>query len=143
LSVQFWSSLIISLSLSHTLGYLEFSWSTLGGCGILGFWSKKAKEEQESARGHRDQQLHQIFLQVPSCMYVFLTSFGMHGICMWFSVMICHWHGGLPGLTVDLPSLAISWIAMVIVGLFHFFFWLVLMFPLAWVELLVWKPFFV
>ena len=23
-------------------------------------------------------------LQVLSCMYVFLTSFGMHGICMWF-----------------------------------------------------------
>jgi len=44
-------------SLSHTLGYLEFSWSTLGGCDILGFWSKKAKEEQESVREHRDQQL--------------------------------------------------------------------------------------
>jgi len=22
-------------------------------------------------------------LQVPSCMYDFLASFGMHGICMW------------------------------------------------------------
>ena len=50
----------------------------------LDIWSKKEKEEKESARGHRDQRLHQIFLQVPSCMYVFLTSFGMHGICMWF-----------------------------------------------------------
>ena len=46
-----------------------------------------------------------------------------------FLVMICHWHGGFPGLTVDLPSLSISWIAMVIVGLFLCFFWLVLMFP--------------
>ena len=27
---------LFSLSLSHTLGGLEFSWSTLGGCGILG-----------------------------------------------------------------------------------------------------------
>jgi len=44
-------------SLSHTLGYIEFTWSTLGGCGILIFWSKKGKEEQESTRGHRDQQL--------------------------------------------------------------------------------------
>ena len=41
-SVQFWSSLII-LSLSHTLGYLEFSWSTLGGCGILGFLEQEGK----------------------------------------------------------------------------------------------------
>jgi len=49
-------------SLSHTLGYLEFSWSTLGECGMLGFLSNKAKEGQESARGHRDQQLQQIFL---------------------------------------------------------------------------------
>ena len=28
-------------------------------------------------------------------------------------VMICHWHEGLPGLIVDLASLAISWITMV------------------------------
>ena len=55
-SVDFWSSLI-SISLSHTLGYLEFSWSTLGECGYLVIWSKNAKEEEESASGHRDQQL--------------------------------------------------------------------------------------
>ena len=30
-------ALPFSLSPSHTLGYLDFSWSTLGGCGILGF----------------------------------------------------------------------------------------------------------
>ena len=53
------------------------------GVTYLGYWSKKAKEELESAR-HRDQQLHQICLQVPSCMYVSFTSFGMHGTCMWF-----------------------------------------------------------
>jgi len=39
-------------SLSRTLGDLEFSWSTLGGHGILGFWSKKVKEEQEITRWH-------------------------------------------------------------------------------------------
>ena len=43
-----------SLSLSHTLGYLEFSWSTLGECGYLVIWSKNEKEEQESIGGHRD-----------------------------------------------------------------------------------------
>jgi len=29
-------------------------------------------------------------------------------------VMICHWNGGLPGLTVDFHSLAISLIVMVL-----------------------------
>ena len=32
-----------SLPLPHTLGYLEFSWSTLGGCGILGVLEKEGK----------------------------------------------------------------------------------------------------
>ena len=39
---SFWSSLI-TLSFSLTLGYLEFSWSTLGGCGILGFLEQEGK----------------------------------------------------------------------------------------------------
>ena len=30
-------------SLSHTLGYLEFYWSIVGGCGILGFLEKEGK----------------------------------------------------------------------------------------------------
>jgi len=30
-------------SLSHTLGDLDFSWSTLGGCGILGFLEREGK----------------------------------------------------------------------------------------------------
>ena len=46
---------LIILSLYHTLGNLDFSWSTLGECGILGLWNKKGKEESESARGCRDQ----------------------------------------------------------------------------------------
>ena len=47
-------------------------------------------------------------------------------------VMICHMHGGFPGLTVVFPSLSISWITMVIVGLFSLIvFWLVFMIPLA------------
>jgi len=31
------------LSLSHTLGDLEFPWSTVGGCGILGFLEQEGK----------------------------------------------------------------------------------------------------
>ena len=36
---------LFSFFLSHTLRYLEFSWSTLGEYGYLVIWSKKAKEE--------------------------------------------------------------------------------------------------
>ena len=54
------------------------------GVAYLDTWRKKAKEEKESSGGHQDQQLHQVCLQVLSCMYVFFTSFGMHGIGMWF-----------------------------------------------------------
>jgi len=51
--------------------------------------------------------------------------------------MICHWHEGLPGLKKDLPSLAISWIAMEIMGLFPCFVLVGSHVSLAWVELLV------
>ena len=56
-----------------------------------------------------------------------------------FLVMICHWHGGFSGLTLDLSSLAISGIATVL--WVHFFVFLVgshVSFSLtAWVKLLV------
>ena len=51
-------SSVLELSLSLSLEHLEFSQNTLEDYGILGISSKKAKEKQESARGHRDQQLH-------------------------------------------------------------------------------------
>lgn len=38
-----------------------------------------------------------------------------------FLVMIYHWHGGIPGLMVDLLSLAIFWITMVLWVSFLFF----------------------
>jgi len=45
----------LSLSYSWTLRvFLEHSWRSVV---YLELWSKKAKEEQESTRGHRDQQL--------------------------------------------------------------------------------------
>ena len=37
-------SLSLSLPLSHTLGYLDFSCSTLHGCDILGFLEQEGKE---------------------------------------------------------------------------------------------------
>ena len=40
---QFSFGALSLFSLSHTLGHLEFSWSTLGGCGILGFLEQEGK----------------------------------------------------------------------------------------------------
>ena len=90
----------------------------------LDSWIIKAKVEQESARGHRDQQLQQDFLQVPSCMRVFLTSFGMHDICMWIIGHDLSLAWRIAWIDNGSP-----WIAMEIVGLFPYFLWLVLMFP--------------
>ena len=96
----------------------------------LDSWSKKENEEQESKRRHWHQQLHQILLHVLSCMYDFFTSFGMHGTCMWFLGYDLSLAWMMAGIDSGLPSLSISWIAMVIVGLLSLlFFWLVLIFP--------------
>ena len=81
-SVQFWSSLsILSLSYSWTL---RVSWSTLGG--VWHTWSFGPRRQRKSKKSQHDIEINsynEFFLQVPSCMYIFLTSFGMHGTCMW------------------------------------------------------------
>ena len=63
------------------------------------------------------------FLQVPSCMYDFLASFSCMAYACGLLVIIFHWHGGMPGLIMDLLSLLISWIAMVLWVLLFFFGW--------------------
>ena len=117
----------LSLILLNTQIFLE---ELLVGVEYLYSWSKKAKEEQESTRGHQDQQLHHIFLQVTSCMYVSFITLYMHGIWMWFigSDMSLAWR--MVEIDSGFPSLSISQIAMVTLGLFSLLcFWLVLMFP--------------
>ena len=58
---QFSFRVLSLFSLSHTLGDLEFPWSTLGGYDMYS-WRNKVKEEQESARGQWDQQLQRDLL---------------------------------------------------------------------------------
>ena len=57
-----------SLSLSHTLGHLEFSWNTLA----------LEQETQRRQEETRIKQLQQASLQVSTCMCIFLTRFRMH-----------------------------------------------------------------
>jgi len=56
-------------------------------------------------------------LQVASFMYDFFTSFGMHGTCMWFLGYDLSLAWRMVGIDSGFPSLDISWIAMVIMGL--------------------------
>lgn len=76
------------LELSHflsprTLGYLEFSSSTLGGCGILRFLKQEGKGRIGKHKKALASATTSDFLAViPSCMYDFFTSLAMHGICV-------------------------------------------------------------
>jgi len=65
-------------TLSHTLGDLEFYWSTLGGCGILGFLEKEGKRRVGKCKKASTSTATLDCFQVPNCMYDFLTNFGMH-----------------------------------------------------------------
>lgn len=71
-----------------------------------------------------------------ACMFFSLVLECMsHAYGLW--VMICHWHGEFPRLTMDFPSLAVSWIFMVIGYLFSFFVLVGFHVSLALVESLV------
>jgi len=50
-------------SLFNTLGQLDFSWSTLRECGILGVLEKEGKEEKETAKGYQDQHLQYVLIE--------------------------------------------------------------------------------
>jgi len=110
-----------SLSLSHFLGHLEFSWITLGEYGIPGCLEKEGKGRE----GKRKSTLGSTSTRSFSCRYRVACMFSsLVFACMAYAcgllVMICHWHGGFHGLTVDLPSLAISEIGVNFLFLFFF-----------------------
>ena len=126
-SVSFFVSSVLELSfysLSLILLDTQSSWSTLGECGILGCLGKEGKERE----GKHKRKLGSTTTMGFSCRYRVACMFSSLVLaCMayacGFLVMICHWHGGLLGLTVDLPSLTISWITMML--WVHFFVFLV------------------
>lgn len=110
--MAFVSSLMaLSLLFSHTLWHLEYSWSTLA---YIGF-GERGQRKARKCKGKVGSTTTTRFL----CRYrvariiSFLVLACMAHACG-FLVMIFHWHGGLPRLTLVLPSLAISWIAMVL-----------------------------
>jgi len=72
---------ILSLSYSCTLRvFLEHS------CRILvcfGFGERRQRKCKKAQGDNGINKYNGFSLQVPNCMYDFLASFGMHGICMW------------------------------------------------------------
>jgi len=104
---QFGFGALSFFSPSHTLVYLEFSWSTLGGCGILGFLEHEGNEKEEKHKRTSGLAATTIF----SCRYHVTCMFSSRLFpCMAYAcgllVMIYHWHGGLPVLTVDCLALS-------------------------------------
>jgi hypothetical protein len=112
-------SLSLSLSYSWTLRvFLEHSWRSVAYLDLEQEGKGRAGKHKRTSGSTTTTGF---FLQVPSCMYDFLLVLACMAYACGFLVMICHWHGGFPGLTVVFPSLSISWIAMVL-WVFSFFF---------------------
>jgi len=129
-----WSSLLFSLSYSWTLRvFFEHSWRVWNTWSFLARRKRKSKKVQE---GIGINNKNGFCLELLSCMYVFLTSFGMHGTCIWFMGHDLSLTWKIFGLIVHFTSLAISWIAMLL-WVYFFVYQLVLMFPLSWVEVIV------
>jgi len=77
-------ALIFYLSLSHTLRHLELflenSWRSVA---YLGFGVRRQRKRRKAQEDIEINNYNRFFLQIPSYTYDFLTTFGMHGICMW------------------------------------------------------------
>ena len=124
LSVQFWNShflLTLSISLSYSWKLRVFL-STLEG--VWHTWSFGATRKRKRRKAQEDIGINNydvFFLQVLRSIYVFFTSFGMHGICMWFVDCDLSWAWRVVGIDSGLPSFSISLIAMVIMDFFSLF----------------------
>lgn len=126
---SFRALIFCSLSYSWTLRvFLEPSWRSVAYLGL----EREGTRKREKAQEDIGINIYcKFFLQVPSCMYGFIASFGMHGTCMWF-------------LSYDMSlTWRIPWIdgrfsqpfhflnIHGVVGVFPFVFQLVLTFPMV------------
>lgn len=74
-------STLSSLSYYCTLRvFLEHSWSIVA---YLGIGVRKERKSRKAQGDNGINNYNMFSLQVPSCIYDFLASFGIHGICMW------------------------------------------------------------
>lgn len=81
--ISFIALILFSLSPSYSWTFkvfLEHSWRVWHTCMVRERRQRKSRKAQEDIE---NGSYNKFCLQVSSCMYVFLTSFCMHGICMW------------------------------------------------------------
>lgn len=126
--MAFFSSFLeLSLSLCYPSLILldaKFSWSTFGR--VWHTWDLE-QEGKGRARKHKRTSISKTTTNF-SCWYRFacmisLLVLAWMVIASGFLVMVYHWQGRFAGLTVVLPSLAISQIAMVLWVLLLFSSW--------------------
>ena len=86
----------------------------------FGFGARRKRKIRKAQEDNEINNYSGFCLQLLSFMYGSLTIF-RHAFG--YLVMICQFHGGLHGLTVVFPSLAISWIAMLLWVLLLFSGW--------------------
>lgn len=105
------------ISFSHTLVHLEKHWSIFGAClehsSFHQNWRNKEKESKKVKGDNGIDYYSGFSLQVPSCMYDFHASFGMHGICMCLFGYDLSLAQRIAQIDSDFRSLVISQIAMV------------------------------
>ena len=77
-------SLSLSYILSHSLGHKVFFENSWWSVVYLGFGSRRQRKSRKAKEDSGINNYNGFCLQVPSCMYDFLASFGMHGTCMSF-----------------------------------------------------------
>jgi len=145
ISSQTFVSSILDLSLYSLSLILLDTYSIFGAlleeCGILRVLEKEGKGRE----GKYKTKLKLATTSGFACKYWVACMFSSLVLaCMAYAcgllVMIYHWHGCLPILTVEFPNLAISWIAIVL--WVYFFTFLVgphVSFSLGWVTN-SWKP---
>ena len=121
---------------SHSLGYLEFSGRTLGGCGVLGFLEQEGKGRVGKWNKASTSTTTSDFLGRIEFHVWFLHYFlAFMAYACGFLIVICHYDGGFPGSKVDFLALQFSgwWLSIY----FHCFDSFGCHVSLAWVELLV------
>ena len=117
------SSLELSILLSYILlDTYSFLGALLEECGTLGILEQEGKGRVGKCKRTSGSTTTMGF----SCRYrVACIISSLVLACMThacgFLLMICHWHGGLIGLTMVLPRFSILWIAIVMWVSFHLF----------------------
>ena len=126
-------SLSLSLILLDTQIFLEHSQRSVA---YVAFGVRRQRKIMKVQEDIRISNYNKFCLQVLSCMYDFLASFGMHGICRWLFGYDMSLAWRIPQIDNGFSQPCHFLDSHGVVG-FTFVLWLVFLFLWMWVELLV------